>query len=330
MRSRLVQRYLIIFFVGGLFTSIVVFFSAMVNGNLSYNFWIFRCDASGYSDTHYLSYCADPAYGDYEHLAMYGGLEPEAIRHLKKADILFLGNSKTRRAFSAAAVDAYFDPLDLQTYNLGFGYGEYDIFPRALIQKHQLAPRVMIINADYFFYNSMSIAAKDAVADVEDDIGFAVRLKKNVQKWHRDYCGSSDKSTLLDMICQQNSVSLFRSRIDGDTIFLHIDESSKIPAKFIEQPRDIDVDVYIKNAKRFLAGIRIEPRCVFLTVIPSVVTDRRVAQEVSTALQLSYVETAVTSYTTYDGNHLGSESAEAWVSEFLKIAGSDIVSCAQQ
>ena len=324
----MVKRYLIIFFTGGFIATIAFFIGAMLNGNLPQNFWIFRCDASGYSDIHYLSYCADPAYGDYEHLAFYSGLEPDAVRHLKEAEIIFMGNSKVRRAFSSKAVPAFFDPFGLRTYNLGFGYGEYDVFPRALIQKYQLTPRVLIINADYFFYNSMSIAAKNAVADVEGGVNFAVQLKKIVQAWHRDFCGTSDKSKLFEMICQNNTVSLFRSRVDGETIFLNIDESPKIPAAFVEPPPPLDVNIYIENAKRFLAGINIEPRCVFLTVIPSLHTDRRIAEALAAEFQLSYVETGVTSYMTYDGNHLTPESAEAWVSEFLKIAGSNIVSCA--
>ena len=327
MRSRLVNRYLIIFFAGGLIATLVVFIVAMVNGNLAHNFWIFRCDASGYSDAHYLAYCADPAYGDYEHIALYGGLEPEAIRFLQKADVLLLGNSKARRAFDADAVSNFFNVQNTTFYNLGFGYGEYDLFPKKLITKYALKPKVVIINADYFFYNSLSIAAKQAINDVDAGMGFFVELKAQIQSTHQNICNDSQKRWIGQLLCQDSASTFYRSRNDGRGFFANVDESQKIPASINEMHAIPRLATYINNAQQFLSALTLPRHCVFLTVVPSVNTDRRVAIAVSDALALPYIETDVTPYNTYDGNHMTRKSAQDWSRAMLKKTSAQINAC---
>jgi hypothetical protein len=327
VRRQLIKRYLKIVFAGGLIASLAVFVGATINGNLAHNFWIFRCSPSGYGPSYYLSYCGDRAYGNYEHIAFFGGLEPDAIAHLKKADALFLGNSKARRAFSADAVYRYFDAYDAAPYNLGFGYGEYDLFPLALIEKYGLTPKVLIINTDYFFYNGMSTAAKSAVRDINAGVGFFVSLKRRVQQLHQDWCGRADQPYFAEYICEPHAVTLFRSRIDGRTMYQNIDETQVHPATISESGPDPDAAVYIANARNFLARISTPRSCVFLTVTPSINTDRRVAKLLSEALGLPYIETEVTLYITYDGNHLRAESAERWTTDVLQKADAGISGC---
>ncbi len=322
----MVSRYLRIVFVGGLIATFGVLITAMINGNLPINFWIFRCSADGYQPSHYLSYCGDQAYGDYEHLAMIAPLEPDAIVHLKKADVLFLGNSKAKRAFNGDAVYRYFDSRNVAPYNLGFGYGEYDLFPLALIKKFLLRPKVLIINADYFFYNAFSTAAKTAIQRADVDRGL-VSLKRRVQHIHQDWCGAADKSFFAEIICKGDSATLFRSRINGQTVYRNVDVTMTYPARIDEQTPISNSAFYIENARRFLAQVPTPRSCIFLTVVPSIKTDKRIARLVSQALDVPYIDTEVTPYITYDGNHLQAESAERWVNEFLRKADRQMSTC---
>ena len=322
----MVSWYLKIVFVGGLIATFGVLIGATVNGNLPVNFWIFRCSADGYQASHYLSYCGDQAYGDYEHLALIAPLEPEAIAHLKKADVLFLGNSKAKRAFNDDAAYRYFNARNVAPYNLGFGYGEYDLFPLALIKKYQLRPKALVINADYFFYNAFSTAAKTAIRSAETDTGL-VSLKRWVQHVHQDWCGKADKNFLADNICKGTATTLFRSRINGQTVYRNVDVTAAYPAQIDEQIPISNPALYIENARRFLAQIETPPSCVFLTVVPSIKTDKRIAKIVSQALGIPYIDTDVTPYITYDGNHLQAESAERWAIEFLQKADRQMSAC---
>ena len=60
---------------------------------------IFACPANGYTADKYLSYCGASNYGDYENGAFWFGLEPAAELSAAKADVLFLGNSRTQFGF---------------------------------------------------------------------------------------------------------------------------------------------------------------------------------------------------------------------------------------
>ena len=322
----MVSRYLRIVFIGGLIAALGFLIGAMIHGNLPTNIWIFRCSADGYQSSHYLSYCGDQAYGDYEHLALIAPLEPAAVEHLKKADVLFLGNSKAKRAFNGDAMYRYFETRDAAAYNLAFGYGEFDLFPLALIKKYRLRPKVLIINADYFFYNALSTVAKSVIHAVDVDSGF-VSLKRRVQPIHQDWCGATDKNFLANIICTGGAETMFRSRINGQTVYRNFDVTTSYPAQINEQAPLTNATMYVENARRFLAQVPTPRRCVFLTVVPSPKTDKRIAKLISHVLDIPYVDTQVTPYITYDDKHLQPESAERWGNEFLHNADGQVSTC---
>src|SRR5262249_42639470 len=109
------------------------------------------CKPEGLNDTNFIAGCSAPLFGDYEHGAYYFGLEGAAVAHLRRAEVLVLGNSKAMFAFSTRATEDAFRRLGVPYYLLGFGYGESQLFPLALIKKYGLRPKALIINADPFF-----------------------------------------------------------------------------------------------------------------------------------------------------------------------------------
>src|SRR5690349_12039247 len=81
-----------------------VFAVVSVTAGLSYRLLDWGLDVIGCKQYKqpgaFLAFCESPRYGDYEHGAYYFDLEPEAIEALKKAEVLFLGNSRAQFAFS--------------------------------------------------------------------------------------------------------------------------------------------------------------------------------------------------------------------------------------
>ena len=69
---------------------------------------IFACPATAYGGNHYLGYCQGSAYGDYDHGAVWFGLEPGVREAAAAADVLFLGNSRMQFGFSAPALGQWF------------------------------------------------------------------------------------------------------------------------------------------------------------------------------------------------------------------------------
>src|SRR5262249_4877971 len=105
-----------------------------------------NCRSSGYSVDDFLAYCRSSHYGDYEHGALYYGLEPSARDNIRNAQVIFLGSSKIQAAFSSKAVRAYFGKHGIPFFVLGFGYGESSPFASAILKRLGASPKVLVIN----------------------------------------------------------------------------------------------------------------------------------------------------------------------------------------
>jgi len=81
---------------------------------------VFACSAEGYRADRYLAYCDASAYGDYDHGAVWFGLEPNVQQFASAAEVLFIGSSRMQFAFSTIATDEWFAAQAASHYLLGF------------------------------------------------------------------------------------------------------------------------------------------------------------------------------------------------------------------
>jgi hypothetical protein len=75
------------------------FVSAIVTPLAIRTFDNFACRAQPHGPDDFLAYCRSLRYGDYEHGALYYGLEPKARESIRAAQVLFLGSSRLQAAF---------------------------------------------------------------------------------------------------------------------------------------------------------------------------------------------------------------------------------------
>jgi len=321
----LFAKHLRLLFIGGGIVSSVIFVYATLAGRLPSNFWVFRCDASGYSDEFFLSYCGDPAYGFYEHYAFFNGLEPAAIDSLRNAQVVFLGNSKSERAFTASVFEKYFNAKGVPYYNLGMG-AEWDVFPMKMIKRYGLRPKAVVINADYFFYNAANLSAKEVLGAEGGEPPLEGRLKKRVQYYHRKLCANAE-GMLGDLLCGNGQQTHYRSNRTGRVIFKNISYKESFPSAVDETSDEPDYDLFLDNAQRFKRVLDDAGACMILTVVPWLKTDYRVAQKISDVLGVPFVRIPPDEYPTYDEGHLLPESAEKWGATFLKQAEPNLSAC---
>ena len=78
-----------------------------------------KCQSTGYANDHFLAYCDSQRYADYEHGALFYGLERSAIDSIRSAEVLFIGNSKLQAAFSTKAVRDYFNAISVRFFVMG-------------------------------------------------------------------------------------------------------------------------------------------------------------------------------------------------------------------
>ena len=113
---------------------------------------IFACPATAYGGNHYLGYCQGSVYGDYDHGAVWFGLEPGVREAAAAADVLFLGNSRLQFGFSAPALGDWFADSGARYYLLGFSHNETAKFTGPLLTSLQPKARAYVINVDKFFF----------------------------------------------------------------------------------------------------------------------------------------------------------------------------------
>ncbi|TAN69983.1 MAG: hypothetical protein EPN20_05900 [Magnetospirillum sp.] len=318
MMSRCFRVYLRIFFIGGIIVSAGVFAYAAWAGHLPVNVWVFRCPTAGYSPDTFLSYCDDPAYGDYEHEALFTGLE--AKDSLKSAEVLILGDSRAQFAFSTAAMDDYFQRSGMRYFNLAFGYGEQDLFPRKIIEIHDLHPRIVVINTDFFFYNAASRPALKLIGanDTQPTLGGQVR--KLAQAYHRDLCTRPD-SALAGAICSNGSGGQFKSSRTGRMTNINPAISRRYPTAEAAGAQPANAELILSNARAFKAMLDARGARMVLTVAPFSRTDFTMAERISADLGVAFIRIPAEGYETFDTNHLDRESAERWSRRLLEELG---------
>ena len=278
---------------------------------------IFGCQAGGYSNKQYLSYCQADGYGDFDHGAFWFNLEPEATRSAASADLLFVGNSRMEYGFSSAVSQHWLAANASPYFLLGFAYHPRVLFQRALLHRLNPRARVYVINLDSFFEENASVPARTVMDD--PDARSHYRGKQLWQVLHRAVCGS------IRGFCG-NSYAIFKDRRTG------VWQSSGLISANEATTEETGVDQAvvereILSGSKFLDSLHVDRRCVIFTLVPTVDTPLPTSAAIAAALHVEFISPKVEDLLTFDGSHLDRPSAERWSAAFFDAAGDRIREC---
>ena len=287
---------------------------------------IFACPATAYDGNHYLGYCQGSAYGDYDHGAVWFGLEPGVREAAAAADVLFLGNSRMQFGFSApAALGRWSEEAGARYYLLGFSHNETAKFTEPLLEGLEPKARAYVINVDKFFFDRESPPAGEVMHG--PDVRARYLAKRAWQAPHRLICGA------LPALCG-SEVSFYRQR---DTGIWSYDGLHRVVAKTIESDRPdytggdpklmAEVARNARGFEAFLEGLGVPKDCVILTYVPSTENNRRLANVIAASLDAELIAPQGEGLRTMDGSHLDRESAEIFTAGFLAQAGPRLAEC---
>jgi len=93
------------------------------------------------------------------HAILYYGFG-RSIENARDADLLLLGSSRVLAGFAPDLLVPFAETHGFQVFNLGFGHVESDLFPGIVIERHDLRPAMVVVDADGFFTNRMSLKAR--------------------------------------------------------------------------------------------------------------------------------------------------------------------------
>ncbi len=312
------KQYVVHFIVGLFIFSCLIFFYKRTDLFP----WIGDCSSRGFDAESFMAYCHSRRYGDYEHRAYLEQLEPDLIKNVKNADVLFLGNSRAQYAFSTHAVADYFAETELIHYNFGFGMGSQNYVPEQLAIKYSISPSVLIINADPFFTDYVSQTNKNMLKNSRSTI-WQYQVKGWLQTKQRELCADRDraKDWPYSMLCQGNQETLFRNRIDGHWNVNYYRKQKAIPVA-IDTLADSKISLQKATdiAERFFKVFNIAKECVVLTVTPQASTPMNFANLLAEKLQVAGIFPYSDQLRTIDYSHLDSQSAEWWSSQVLNAA----------
>jgi hypothetical protein len=273
------------------------------------------CKSSKYREGNFLAYCQSKQYGNYEHGALYYGLEPGIRDSIRNAKVMFLGTSTTQAAFSTQAVRAYFNKIGLPFFVMGFSYGEVSPFALAVLKRWKAAPQVLVISADPFFFDGpVSEPALETLAGKPDFV-WRLTMKMMFQRVHRFLCA------IAPFICAESEPSIFRSARNGQWNWIgpYVAERT-IPIDYAAA-RTVTPEIlepWRQSGERFLDEVGLNRRCVVLTGIPSPISNSiGIAKALAAALKTSSIFPPVDGLATVDGGHLNLASAERWSDQFL-------------
>jgi ferredoxin len=292
----------------------MAFVSAFVTSVAIMTFDNFKCRTPPADD--FLAYCRSVRYGDYEHGALYYGLEPKARESIRAAQVLFIGSSRIQAALAANAVREYFRARGIRYFVMGFGYGDVSAFEQPLMERSSASPKLIVINADPFFVppNILSEPAKEAI---EGGPGYLWRLlsKMAFQRVHRIICRAVP-------LCPESEPSIFRSATDGQWNWVGpYTEEREVPVdqEFKERLSESEIEHAKPIGEMFLNRIGLDRRCVVLTGTPnSALNSTEVAEVLATALHTRFLAPKIDGLGTIDGGHMNSRSAELWSAAFLE------------
>src|SRR5207249_4793972 len=196
---------------------------------------------------------------------------------------LFVGNSRMQMGFSTVATDDWFLSNSARYYLLGFAYHEKYLFEQGLLRRLRPQAKVYVVNIDSFFERSESLPAQLVMHD-----DGALPRYQNKRLWqvvHKPIC------TALPAICG-HEFTFFRSRPTGAFISL----GGAFNGELVSYDPVIDqglVERQPASGRDFLLDLPVKQKCVVLTIVPTVKTQRAAASAVAAALKVDLVAPAL-------------------------------------
>ena len=263
----------------------------------------------------------DPSYylahdrgGHLDHDVLYHGIDPEALAYLKRADILFVGTSRMMFALRSRILSPWAAAHGVTYYAFGFGYRDGDEWALELIRRHDLRPRLVVVNVDGFFARPLSAGARRTRLDsafgarkrvLEGEVGHEVRrvVHQVIPNW-------------VDLYGRPgfpfgNEFIAYRSRRDGVWAISPWPVPAMAAASVDYQVEPVGPRVG-EAARTFKNELDTRGSRMVLTYVPTPDDSGGNPVAIGAMLGVPVVGMGVDGLTSHDGSHLSEESAVFW------------------
>lgn len=245
----------------------------------------------------------------------------ESIENARKADILFIGNSRLQLGLRESVLKPLADSAGVSVFSIGMGHAEGAEFARRIIHKHKLTPKIIVAVGGAHFY---SFHIKSALAKETMSIS---RWKAKTQYIETQLLWSI-RSKLHSVLPR---VSL--PGVRGDPGYLNYRSKKTGWWNPVDEPDyryDVPYSDTKNNFERILPYVNqlnteMKQRGVLLvtTVVPYPRSSNRHLETLKNKLGIPTVNIKLEGMQTADGSHLHKQSAlrfsEAFWQEFISL-----------
>ena len=253
--------------------------------------------------------------GHVDHHVLLHGMDAETIDNLKQADVLLMGNSRLMFALRGDMLRQYFLPRGLRAFALGFGHQEQHAFPLAVVRRHGLRPKVVIVNVDNFFGGVTSPWAERVLGDTRFD-AWKTELEANAshrvrRALHRVVPHAPD------LWEAEREFVIYRSQNDGSWfIATEFGHGSRLMG--FHTGRDVVRPHNIALARAFKEAVEAQGARLVFVLMPGRDVSLTHAQMLADLLHVPLVAPEVEGLRTMDGSHLTEESAAKYAPIFFQ------------
>ena len=259
-------------------------------------------------------YLAHDRGGHLDHHVLYHGIDAEALARLKQADILFVGTSRMMFAIRSRVVTPWAVAHGVTYYALGFGHRDGDEWVLEIIRKHDLRPKLVVVNVDGFFGRARSEWAER----VRKDSTFGARKAQLEGEWGHEARRAIHRvmPNWIDLYGRPgfpfgNEFIAYRSRENGTWVI------SPWPAATMDAPAaDYATEAVGPRigdpARAFKAEMDRRGARMVLTHVPTPDATGGNPVAIGELLGVPVVGMDVDGLTSHDGSHLSEESAVFW------------------
>lgn len=236
-----------------------------------------------------------------------------SIDNARKADIIFIGNSRLNLGLRGDVIVPAAKKLGLRVFSLGCGFGEAHRFPMAVIDKFNLHPKVLVVvGGPWYYRNRISKPGLEAMRMSRWDA-----IKKRIEAVPRFYFTYYLHQFLprFDIYTKRLYPLSFKFR-SARTGFWKIlrEPPGKIPVRLA--PERPSYDYVVKSARRMKEDLDKRGTLMVTTVVPFIRTRIGHLKAIRDVLGVPFVLPSFDHLTTSDGSHLNTASAELYAHRF--------------
>ncbi|HTV03486.1 MAG TPA: hypothetical protein VMF13_23240 [Luteitalea sp.] len=253
--------------------------------------------------------------GHVDHHVLFHGMDEDALRHLREADVLLMGNSRLMFALRGPALWQYFTARGHKPFALGFGHEEQHRFPLEVMQRHGLRPKVVIANIDNFFGGVTSPWGERVLDDSKFD---AWKTEMEAAASHTVRRAMHQVVPHVpDLWEDEREFVIYRSERDGSW-FVATEFGRGTRLMPFYKGRDVLRPHNLQLARAFREAVQKAGAKLVFVLVPGRDVSLTHAQMLADSVGVPLVAPEVPDLRTMDGSHLTDESADRYAPVFFQ------------